>query len=143
MKIGKYNIHLHSMSVHFTNGLYPVAVLSLILFIISKHEPFIEIYIYLIMLATLSAPISFLTGIIEWKQKYKGARIKLFTRKYTYGMVLIGVGGLCMAVSFICPDIIRGLGILRIIFILLNLAILPIVFYLGYLGGRLVLGGSH
>lgn len=143
MKIGKYNIHLHSISVHFTNGLYPVSVLFLIIFKIYQHESFSSTYFYLLVLASISAPISFLTGIIEWKQKYKGARVRIFKRKYTYGIVLMGVGNSCTAWSCISPEIITGSGTLHFVFILLNFAIIPIVAYLGHLGGKLVFVGSH
>ena len=40
MKIGKYNLHLHSISVHFTNGLYPVAVFFLVLYEIFQQDSF-------------------------------------------------------------------------------------------------------
>ena len=143
MKISKYNIHLHSIFVHFTNGLYPVAVFFLILFKIFQHESFRSTYFYLLLLASISVPISFLTGIIEWKQKYKGAQVRIFTRKYTYGIVLMGVGSFCTVWSCISPEIIRGSGILHFVFLLLNFAILPLVAYLGYLGGKLVFGGAH
>lgn len=143
MKIRKYNIHLHSISVHFINGLYPVAVLFLILYKIFHQESFRSTYFHLLLVASISAPISYLTGIIEWKQKYKGARVRIFKRKYTYGIVLMGVGSFCTVWSYISPEIIRGPGILHFVFILLNFTILSLAVYLGHLGGKLVFGGSH
>jgi len=59
------------------------------------------------------------------------------------GLVLLGLGSLCALWSFISPEILLDSGSLHLIFIILNLAIIPIVAYLGYLGGKLIFGGSH
>jgi len=85
MKIGNYNLQLHSIAVHFTNSLYPVAVFFLILFKIFQHDSYRLTYYNLLVLASISAPISFFTGVIEWKQKYKGARVGIFVKKPNWG----------------------------------------------------------
>jgi len=143
MKIGKYNLHLHSISVHFTNGLYPVAVFFLVLYEIFQQDSFRLTYYNLIVFLSFSAPVSFFTGLIEWKQKYKGARVGIFLKKIKFGLVLLCLGGLSALWVLLSPEILLDSGILHFIFIILNLAIIPIVIYLGYLGGRLVFGGSH
>jgi uncharacterized membrane protein len=143
MKIGEFNIHFHSISAHFTNALYPVAVLFLILFKIFHHDSFRSTYYYLILLALISTPITFMAGLIEWKQKYKGARVKIFIRKYTGGVILMGAGSIIAVWNYISPEIIKESGLLSFIFILLNFAIILLVAYLGYLGGKLVFGGTH
>jgi len=138
MKIGKYTIRLHSISAHFTNSLYPVAIFFLLLYHFTDQDSFRNTYSYLMMLATVSAPMSYLSGIIEWKQKFKGAKAKVFVRKYRYGVVLIGLGILCTLWYYIDPWILTDKGRLYIPFIILNLTILPFAIYLGYLGGKLV-----
>lgn len=143
MKIGKYTLHLHAIAVHFTNGLYPVAVFFLIIYKIFGYEPFSSTYFHLLLTASLSVPISFLSGFIEWKKKYKGARVKIFIRKYTCGLILMGMGLFCSVWTIISPEIITGSGILPSVFVFLNFVILSLVTYLGYLGGKLVFGGSH
>lgn len=143
MKIGKYKIHLHSISAHFTNALYPVAVFFLILSEIFQDNSFRATYFYLLLLALISTPITYTAGIIEWKQKYKGARVKIFVRKYVIGIVLMAVGSVITGWYYIYPAIITESGILHYIFILLNFSVVPFVAYLGYLGGKLVFGGSH
>lgn len=143
MKTGKYNLHLHSISVHFTNGLYPVAVFFLVLYKIFQQDSFRLTYYNLLVLASFYAPISFFTGFIEWKQKYKGARVKIFLKKIKYGIVLLSLGSLCALWAFASPDILLDSGSLHFIFLVLNLAIIPVVTYLGYLGGKLIFGGSH
>src|SRR4030066_648014 len=106
MKIGKYTIRLHSISAHFTNALYPVAIFFLFLYHITAQDSFRNAYFYLMILATLSSPISYLTGIIEWKQKYKGAKVRVFMRKYRYGLVLLSLGALCTLWYYLNPEIL-------------------------------------
>jgi uncharacterized membrane protein len=143
MKIGKYTIRLHSISAHFTNTLYPVAIFFLLLYHVTDQDSFRNTYFYLMILATLSGPFSYLTGIIEWKQKYKGAKVEVFVRKYRYGLVLVGLGTLCTLWYYVDPQILTDQGGLYIPFIILNFSVLPFAIYLGYLGGKLVYGVTH
>jgi hypothetical protein len=94
-------------------------------------------------LATLSSPATYLTGIIEWKQKYKGAKVKVFVKKYRYGLVLVGLGTLCTLWYYVDPQIVTEKDELYIPFIILNFSIIPFAVYLGYLGGKLVYGIVH
>ena len=143
MRIGKYDLHLHSISVHFTNALYPVAILFLVLYHFYRQDSFRYTYFYLMILATLSTPISYLTGVIEWKKKYKGAKVRLFIRKYQWGFILFVVGALCTLWYGFYPEVLEDAGVLHILFLLLNFSVLPLIVYLGYLGSKLVFGGSH
>ncbi len=143
MKIGKYDLHLHSMSAHFTAALYPVAIFFLILSYFYEKDSALFAYFYLMVLATVSAPVSYLTGIIEWKQKYKGAKVRIFDRKYRYGLVLCALGAICTLWYGYYPEIIEDNGGSRILFLSLNIATLPLVVYLGFLGGKLVFGSAH
>jgi len=84
-----------------------------------------------------------MAGIIEWKQKYKGARVKIFIKKYNGGAILMGAGSIIAVWNYISPEIITESGILPSIFILLHFTIILLVTYLGYLGGKLIFGGAH
>ncbi len=75
IKIGKYDVHVHSISVHFTNALYPVALFFLILSYFYQTDASLFTYFHLMILATFSVPISYITGIMEWKQKYRGVKV--------------------------------------------------------------------
>jgi uncharacterized membrane protein len=143
MKIGKYNLHLHSVCVHFTNALYPAALFFLILSYYYRHDYSLFAYFHLMILATIFVPISYITGVVEWKHKYRGFKTKIFTRKIQYGLIAAGFGLLCTLWYGFSPDIVDDDGLIRIVFLLCNFAILPLIFYLGYLGGRLVFGGAH
>ena len=97
MKIGKINIYLHPITVHFTSALYPVSFLFLVLHLTLHQASFGQTYFYILLLATLSSPFSYATGIVDWKERYKGAKTIVFTKKLRYGMVLMATGVICTA----------------------------------------------
>ncbi len=143
IKISVLDIPFHAISVHFPTALYPVAIIFLFLALIFGKESFSNTYFYLMMFATLFTPISHYTGILEWKKKFRGARTHIFINKIRYGILLNVVGGLCTTWYWLCPGILGHMGVFNIAFIILNISIIPIVVYLGHLGGRLVYGLPH
>lgn len=143
MHIGKYDIHFHPMTVHFTNALYPISLLFLTLYLITKEESYRITYGYIILLAALSTPVSFMTGYIEWKQKYKGARVRVFQRKLQLGFALTAVGASCALWYWTDGGALTRGGIGTALFAALNFTVLPLAVYLGYLGGRLVYWRPH
>lgn len=143
MKIGKYEAHFHSISVQFTGALYPVAIFFLILSYFYQRDASLFTYYHLMILATLSAVISYISGIIEWKQTYRGYKVRIFTRKIRFGLALLGLGITCTLWYGFHPNVLKDVDGLSILFLLLNFAILPNVIYLGYLGGKIAFGGAH
>lgn len=129
------DFHIHSISIHFTNALYPVAVLFMFLFLLSGKVSFHDTYYYLMVLATISAPLSYLTGILEWRKRYQGVLIPIFYAKIKYGLVLFVIGGCATLWLFFSPAVLDNGGIPGLAFVLLNIAILPLLVYLGHLGG--------
>jgi len=143
MKIGSYNVQAHAVAVHFTNALYPVALFFLILSYFYQKDFSSFAYFHLMILATLSSLVSHVTGIVDWKQKYKGARIRIFMQKKRYALILIGLGTLCTIWYAFYPEIAHDQSGGHFVFLLLNFALLPVVVYLGYLGGKLVFQCPH
>ena len=143
MIIGKRAVHLHSMSVHFTSALYPVAVFFLFLSFFYRPDFSLFAYHHLMILATLSAPVSYLTGVAEWKQKYRGAKVRIFTRKKGAGVALVILGTFCTLWYVMYPGIMMDSGAMRAAFLCMNSSVVPLVVYLGSLGGKLVFGGAH
>ena len=140
LRIRLREIPFHALSVHFPAALYPVAIFFLFLALIFDRDSFRNSYFYLMMIAAFFTPISHFTGILEWKNKYRGARTHIFINKIRYSLILSVVGGLCATWCWFCPGILNYTGIYNIIFIILNISIIPIVAYLGHMGGRLVYG---
>ena len=133
--IKEKDIHIHNMLIHFTNALYPVAILFMFMFLIFGSASFHQTYFYIMLLATVSVPISYVTGIFEWKRRYQGAMKPIFISKIRYGPVVFIIGGCCTLWRYLSPDVLGNVGITSVVFVLLNLSILPVLVYLGHLGG--------
>lgn len=138
MKIGKSDILLHPIAVHFTNALFPVAFFFLVLYFLFHNDSFRQTYFSILVLATISSPIAYLTGIIDWKQRYKGAMTSIFSKKIRSGIGLMVVGVICTVWYGFYPSVVDERGVARIIFLALNLSTLPLTVVLGHLGGKLV-----
>ncbi|MGR3294483.1 MAG: DUF2231 domain-containing protein [Candidatus Scalindua sp.] len=140
LKISLLEIPFHALAIHFPTALYPVAIIFLFLALIFDRDSFRSSYFYLMIIATLSTPISHYTGIVEWKKKFRGARTHIFINKIRYSLILSVVGGLCTTWYCFFPGILNYTGIYNIIFIILNISTIPLVIYLGHLGGKLNYG---
>jgi uncharacterized membrane protein len=138
MKIGKRDTLLHPIAVHFTNALFPVAFFFLVLYFLFHNDSFRQTYFYILVLAAISSPIAYLTGTIDWKQRYKGAMTSLFSKKIRSGIGLMVVGVMCTIWYVFYPSVLDDKGLARIVFLALNLSTLPLTITLGHLGGKLV-----
>lgn len=140
LKIRLFEIPFHALCVHFPTALYPVAIISLFLALIFDSQSFRDTYFYLMIISAFLTPISHVTGIIEWKNKYRGARTHIFITKIRFSLILSVVGALCVIWYWFCPEMLNYTGIYTIIFIMLNISTIPLVIYLGHLGGKLIYG---
>ncbi len=137
MTIEKYNLHLHSISVHFTTSLYPVALFFLGLHYLIGDPSFRTTYFYIMILSTVSCPFSYVTGIVEWKQKFQGKRARIYLQKIRYGIVLTVLGSLCTAWYGMDPDVLSGRSVVQGMFVFMNLCVFAVTVYLGHLGGKI------
>ncbi|MCJ7546471.1 MAG: hypothetical protein MUP30_06550 [Deltaproteobacteria bacterium] len=138
MKIGKTDTLLHPIAVHFTNALFPVSFFFLVLYLLLRQDSVRQTYFYILALATISSPFSYLTGIADWKQRYKGAKTSLFSKKMRYGICLIVIGAFCTAWYWFSPGVLDDRGVTIIVFLIVNLLTIPLAVALGHLGGKLV-----
>lgn len=138
MKLGKIYLQFHPIAVHFPNALFPVALFFLVLYLIFRVESFRYTYFYILALATISSPIAYFTGVVDWKQRYKGAKTSTFVKKIRSGIALIIVGVVCTVWYSTNPGMLDDAGVGTILFLGLNLSTLPLTVALGHLGGKLV-----
>jgi uncharacterized membrane protein len=143
MIIRKYHLHLHSISVHFTTSLYPVALFFLGLHYLAGDPSFRTTYFYMMILSTISCPFAFVTGIVEWKQKFQGKRAWIYLQKIRYGIVLTVLGSLCTVWYGLDPDVLSSERAVRGTFVVLNLCVLAVTIYLGHLGGKIAFHTPH
>ncbi len=135
------DLHIHSIFIHFTNALYPVAFFFIVLFLITGEESFDKTYFYIMVLATLSVPFSYASGVVEWRRRYQGAMIDIFFKKFRVGVVVFILGSAATLWRYLSPEVLDGGGLKAALFVLLNLLILPPIVYLGHVGGKIVYEG--
>ncbi len=134
-------LHFHTISVHFSSALYPVASFFMLLYLVTGNTTFERSYFYLMVIATLSLPVSYLAGLYEWKRSHQQAMIPIFMAKIRYGVVVFVLGAGATLWRAFLPGVLGELNILSVLFILLNILILVPLVYLGHLGGIIVYEG--
>ncbi|MBM3162583.1 MAG: hypothetical protein FJZ79_04555 [Chlorobi bacterium] len=128
---------LHAIAAHFSNGLIPVAVLYLLL-TLPTGNPFFEHTVqHLLWITFLAIPVSFLSGIHDWKTKYRAAKAPVFIKKIRLSGVLFVLCALGVALRLGVPDIMERGDILHWLYVADLFGMLPVVTLLGHYGGKL------
>ncbi len=146
MSLGKFieemrkTFVLHAVAAHFSNGVIPVAVLYLLLALPTGSLFFERTVIHLLVIVFLAVPFSFFSGLNDWKTKYKGARTPVFVMKIRLGVALELLVVAAVAIRLSVPDVMTMSGLLYWCYVLLLLAMLPVVVLLGHYGGKLSAG---
>ena len=73
LKEMKKTFLFHAIAAHFSNGLIPVAVLYLLLTLSIGSTYFEHTVEHLIVIVLMAIPVSFFSGIHDWKTKYRAA----------------------------------------------------------------------
>ncbi len=131
-------LHLHPISVHFPNGILPLALLLLIgaLSLGIKSFEVAAYYNMIFVLATM--PVVLGTGFIEWKERFRSAKTLLFITK----IFCAGIVTICLSVMvlwrFIMPDVAGVDSPYRLIYLIIGLVMVGAAGIAGHLGGKLV-----
>lgn len=132
-------LHLHPISVHTPNGVLPLALVFLALAIIFGLAGFELAAFYNLVFVLLTMPVVILTGYLEWQNRYKGIRSKIFITKIGASMVAT-TSLLAMVVwRLIEPQVATSAN--RWIYLLLCAVMVGAVGLAGHMGGKLVFGG--
>jgi len=127
----------HAIAAHFSNGLIPVSVLYLML-TLSTGSPYFEHTVeHLIVIVILAIPVSFFSGIRDWKVKYRGAKAPIFIKKIRLSGVLFLFCTSAVGIRLSIPDVMSRSGIEHWVYITLLFCMLPVVTLLGHYGGKL------
>jgi uncharacterized membrane protein len=127
----------HAIAAHFSNGLIPVAVLYLMLFIPTGNSFFEHTTIHLMVITLMAIPVSFFTGVHDWKTKYKGAKAPIFINKLRLSGILFAFCIAAVSIRITVPDVMSATGFIHWLYIVLVFAMLPVVTLLGHYGGKL------
>lgn len=128
---------LHAVAAHFNNGLLPPAFLFLCLAIF-MHDPFFErTVIHLIIFAVAMIPVSFFSGVRDWRTKFHGARATIFYRKMWLTGILFLLVASAVLIRLNHPDVLFQKGVLSWLYVGCIGGALPVVVLLGHYGGIL------
>ncbi|MBF0231112.1 MAG: rubredoxin [Desulfamplus sp.] len=138
--------HAHPISVHFPNGVLPVAVTLFILAALFNKSDISSVYelsrnfsaagFFNMFFVLLVLPFVILAGYVEWVKKYNKAMTSLFVIKITAAALTTSVCLLNVVWYIIDPEVLSSS--LSWLFILLNVIMLASAGVAGHLGGKLV-----
>ncbi len=128
--------HAHPISVHFPNGVLPVAVIMFVLSLILKIEILSTVGFANIFFVMLTLPFVLFAGHVEWVKKYNRAMTSLFKIKIIAAIITTTTCVISVLWSMIDPCVLSSS--LSWLFILLNIVMLGSAGVAGHLGGKLV-----
>lgn len=139
-KVSKENFNtfiFHAVASHFVNGLVPVAVIFMLLTIVTANSYFEHTVFHLICVASVAVPVSFFSGIRDWRVKFNGGRAPIFYRKIKLSISLVILCSAIIAIRLEWHDPIAAGGRIAWLYVGCISLTLPVVVLLGHLGGRL------
>ena len=134
----KINLHIHPITAHFPNAMFPAASLLIIIYLFYGFQCLENAAYYCLIFGAFGSPVGLVSGIIDWKTDYKGARALLFLEKRRLSIIMVIISIALVIVRTAVPDIIEADSPAKWIYVLAILSLTPISGRLGYLGGKLV-----
>ncbi len=134
---------LHAISAHFSNGLIPVAVLYLLLSLPTGSVYFEHTVQHILWITFLAIPVSFFSGLHDWRTKYRAAKAPVFMKKIRLSILLFILCTIAVALRLSLPDVMARQDILHWLYIGVLLCMLPVVTLLGHYGGKLSMQGRQ
>jgi rubredoxin/uncharacterized membrane protein len=125
--------HLHPITVHFPNGVIPVAVAFIFLAAIFEFVGLSNASFYNMVFVVLTLPVVLFTGYNEWKNKYQGAVTSIFKVKIISALIVTVTAVIIVLWHLVAPES-HG----QPFFLVLHLIMLAATGIAGHLGGKLV-----
>ena len=133
------NLYFHPIFVHFPQGLFPVSFALFLLYLSTGLRDF-EVGAFLsCACGAVAAPVTTLTGFLDWKFRYQAYMTSVFKIKITGAFVLIGLSLSAVLLRYLVPGVaalpLSGWGWA---YAGLLAACLGTCVVLGHFGGKLV-----
>ena len=138
MVIKKQAQRVHHISSHFTNGLFPAASACITLFLLTGNALFENASLCCCAIGAIGAPIVYVSGLFDWRIRFKKRRVRIFTRKRYVGAVLVLTSALLIIFRLSLGDDISSTGALKYIYAAIIYLMTGMVTYLGYIGGKFI-----
>ncbi len=133
----KDSFQVHPVAAHFSNGLIPVAVLYLMLTLPAGDQFFEHTVEHLLIIVLFAVPVSFFSGLHDWKKNYKQAKTPIFINKIRLSILLFFLVATTVTIRLTVPEVMYQNDWLHWVYIVLLFATLPVVTMLGHYGGKL------
>ena len=128
--------HAHPISVHFPNGVLPVALMMFLLALLFDATTLATAGFYNIVFVMLILPVVIMTGVLDWEKKYRKALTFMFQIKIIAAAITFAACLISLFWYLIDPGVIgssRGW-----LFILVNAIMVAAAGVAGHIGGKLV-----
>ena len=130
--------HLHPIMAHTPNGVLPMALIFLFLGSVFGITGFETASFFSFVFVLLALPAVILTGYLEWQNRYKGIKTKIFGVKIGASIVVLATLVTLVVWRIADPGVAASAS--RWIYILVGLIMVGAVGLAGHIGGTLVHG---
>lgn len=131
--------YFHPIPVHFPLALYPSSFLSFLLYFFYgllelEHAAYIMLF-----LGTVALPLTIISGIADWKIRYRGQLTRVFKIKIISAFLILIFSLPAILIRFANPELVAlPLNLMGwVYFILLGFSLIPCMI-VGHYGGTLV-----
>jgi len=131
-------LHAHPIAVHTPNGVLPAATALMAAGAGFGHPGLMTAGWYNLIFVAAAMPVVLYTGYVDWQNRYRGAKTRVFRRKIISGIATAAIAGLIAPLPAVWPALLAPGAPARFLYLLLMGVNLAPAVYAGYLGGRLV-----
>lgn len=128
---------LHGVVAHVNNGLVPVMAFLLLLTIVTRNVHLDHTVMHLLVITVCMVPVSFFSGVRDWRKKFHGSRAPIFYRKIRLTGLLFLLGGSALAIRLTQAELFARGGVLAWIYAGCIFGSVPVVVVLGHYGVKL------
>jgi uncharacterized membrane protein len=132
------SIRVHPIAVHTPAGALPAAILLLVAGLAAGSESVTRCAYLLLGLVVLALPISFASGVYEWRRRFGGRKVAVFYWKMALSALTLALGIASLVIHFWTRGLEAGTSLAMWIAAISFAAMLPCVVLLGHFGGKLV-----
>ena len=134
----KLFIHLHHISSHFTNGLFPMAAVMITLHLLTGNAFFETTAFHCIVVGLLGVPLAYGSGVMDWKKRFEGRRTRIFDHKIAFGLLFLFLGAAAVFLRFTFEESIHAGENVKWVYVALIYLSTAVAAYLGHLGSKFI-----
>lgn len=128
--------HLHPISVHTPNGVLPLAILFLFLATAFGMAGFEKAAFFNLVFVLLTMPVVIITGVMEWRNRYKGVMTRIFGIKIGASVVVTTTLLAMVIWRLVDPGVAASAS--RWVYLFVGVVMVGAVGLAGHMGGKLV-----